>query len=402
MIMNKLSHVIMCVCAVGTVVLLTGCEESYSNKKQAMETKWQQSAAYAKIPVIEELIEQGELKEAGKMLEKCLREDPQLPGLYLISGRIHFFEGRTEQARLDFQKAVELDPSCADGLHLLGSLALMEKDYERAMEHYQRALELVPANADYRVSLVEILIEQDRIEQAKETLRAGLDYQPRNLDLLLAMAQMLQRSGDIDQAIQLYEQAQLMHGNHPRILEPCGYAYVGDRQWNKAAEKFEQLLSRCEPDTPHYHSVLRALAMCAFNAERYGMALSCYDKLTLEYRDDPQVWIGMAQSSLGLDDTTRAVYCARKSLEFEPGWPKGYAVLGSALYMKGDYRASLDAFERITTDAEFSPFAWFMAGRCYQQLGQTDQADHAFDRAESLDPENELVKLFMKRNLQSL
>ncbi len=402
MIMNKSKFALVCICMAVSVFLLGGCEESYANKKQAMETKWQKSAAFVKIPVMEELIEQGELQEAKKMLEKCLREDPFLPGLHLISGRINFIDGRTEQARLNFQKAVELDPTCADGWHLLGSLALMEKEYEPAQQHYEKALELAPAHADYRVSLAEILIEQNQIEQAKEILQAGQNYQPRNMDLLLALAQLYQRSENIKQAVQIYEQAQLMHGNHPRILEPCGYAYVGLRQWDKAAEKFEQLLGRCEPGTSHYQSVLRALAMCAFNAERYGLALSCYDKLAVAHRDDPQVWMGMAQSALGLDDTTRAVYCAKKALHYEPGWTKGYAVLGSALYMNGDYRPSLDAFERITGDAEFSPFAWFMTGRCYQQLGQTAQADHAFDRAEAMDPENELVKLFLKRNLQSL
>ena len=47
-------------------------------------------------------------------------------------------------------------------------------------------------------------------------------------------------------------------------------------------------------------------------------------------------------------------------------------------------------------------FAWFMTGRCYRQLGQTVQANSAFDRAEQLDPNNELVTVFLKRTLESL
>ena len=170
----KTLNVVLSASMIASAFMLSGCDESYASKKQAMESKWQQSAASAKIPVMEELIDQGELPEAKKMLDKSLSEDPQHPGLYLISGRINFIEGRTEPAQRDFQKAVELDPACADGWHLLGALALMEKNCELALEYHEKALTLVPSNAEYRVSVTEVLIEQERISEAEEILQPGL------------------------------------------------------------------------------------------------------------------------------------------------------------------------------------------------------------------------------------
>ncbi|MBL7214456.1 MAG: tetratricopeptide repeat protein [Phycisphaerae bacterium] len=400
--MKKLKHVTVILVICTMAVILTGCNDAYANKKQGMETRWEKSAASAKIPVMEDLIDRGQIEEAKKMLAKSLPEDPQLPQLHLLSGRIHFIEGRTEQARQDFHKAVELDSTLAEGWHLLGSLAMMEKDYDLALAQYNKALELLPANADYRVGVSEVLLEQGQIDEARETLRKGLQYQPRNLDLLLTLAQLNQQLGEVQQAIEVYEQAQLMHGNDARVLEPSGYAYVALRRWSKAAEKFEELLIQCEPETTHYNVVLRSLAMCSFNAENYDRALTCYDRLSVVYRDDPEIWIGMAQSALGLDDMTRAVYCANRVLKFKSGWAKAYAVLGSALYLKADYERSLDTFDKITTDDEYAAFAWFMTGRCYRQLGQTIQANSAFERAEQLDPDNELITMFLKRTLQSL
>lgn len=383
-------------------LIAAGCNDAYANKKQAMEAHWQESAAAAKIPVMEDLIERGEIEEAKKMLTKCLRKDPQLPALYLVSGKIHFIEGRTAQARQDFENAVRLDAALAEGWHLLGSLAAAERDYDTALAHYTKALELAPTNTVYRVSLSEIRSRQGQTEQAEEILRQGRRFQPADLDLLLALAQLHQRNGNIEQAIRLYEQAELMHGDNPRILEPCGYAYVALRKWSKAAEKFDQLLEHTEPDTTHYNVLLRSLAMCSFSAENYGRAMACYDRLSVVYRDDPAVWMGMAQSALALDDTARAVYCANRALLFQPGWPKACAVLGSALYLEGDYEHALDAFDKITADDEFAAFAWFMTGRCYRRLGRTVRADDAFDRAEQLDPDNELIKTFLKRTMQSL
>lgn len=384
------------------VLVFSGCNEAYANKKQAMETRWEKSAASAKIPVIEDLLERGEMDEAKKMLEKSLQEDPQLAMLYLLAGRINFVEGQTEQARQNFSKSVELDPTLAEGWQLLGSLAAMEKDYTLALEQYNKALELEPSKADYLVSISQVQVELGQIDEAKETFQGGLKRHPRNLELLLSFARLNQQLGDTEHAIQIYERAQLMHGNDPRILEPCGYGYVALRKWKKAAAKFEQLLAQCQQQTTQYNVVLRSLAMCSFNAENYGGALTCYDKLSVVYRDDPEIWLGMAQSALGVDDPQRSIHCAQKALQYNPSWPRAYAVLGSALYMKGRYEQSLDAFHQITGDDEFAGFAWFMTGRCYRQLGQTVQANSAFDRAEQLDPNSELVTLFLKKTMNSL
>ena len=384
------------------VFIFSDCNEAYANKKQVMETRWEKSAANAKIPAIEDLFERGEMDQAKKMLEESLQEDPQLAPLHLLSGRINFVEGQTEQARRDFSRSVELDPTLDQGWHLLGSLAAMEKDYALALEHYNKALELKPAKPDYRVSVSQVQVELGQVNEAKETLQQGLAHRSRNIDLLLSLARLHQQLSDTEQAVQVYEQAQLMHGDDRRILESCGYAYVALQKWQKAAEKLEPLLALYQPKTEQYNVVLRSLAMCSFNAENYGQALTCYDKLSVVYRDDPEVWVGMAQSALGLDDTQRSIYCAQKALQYHPSWPKAYAVLASAFYMKGQYEQSLDAFYQITEDDEFAAFAWFMTGRCYRQLRQTIQANSAFDRAEQLDPNNELVTVFLKRTLKSL
>ncbi len=367
-----------------------------------MVAGWQQSTATAKIPLVEDLIERGELEEAKKTLEKCLQGDPQSALLHLLAGRIHFIEGRTEQARSCFEKAVELDPELSEGWHQLGSLAVMENDYDLALNYYGKTLALQPARAEYRASVADILVQLGQIEQAKETLQAGLRQQPRNLELLLAMARLHHQLGDIQQAIQTYEQALLMHGNHPGVLEPCGYAYVALKKWDKAAGKFTALLEKCQPETVHYNVVLRSLAMCSFNAGNYNLALDCYDKLSVVNREDPEIWVGMAQSALGLDDTKRAIHCADKALQLKPTWSEAYAVLASAQYMQGQYEKSLDTFHVIIHDDELSGFAWFMMGRCYRQMGQTAEAESAFERAEQLDPDSDLVTAFLKETVQSL
>ena len=193
-----------------------------------------------------------------------------------------------------------------------------------------------------------------------------------------------------------------MHGDIPQVLEPLGYAYIAQVNWKRAAEKFEQLLAQYDTEDEHYYLTLRSLASCLFNSEQYASALFWYDKLSVVYRDDAELWMDMAQAALGLNDPKRAAYCANNAIKAHPSWPQAYAVLGSAHYLQGLYDQSLKAFYKITDDDELGGFAWFMSGRCYQQLGQNRQANIAFERAEKLDPDNALIASFLKKTVHPL
>ena len=110
----------------------------------------------------------------------------------------------------------------------------------------------------------------------------------------------------------------------------------------------------------------------------------------------------MAQAALALNNPKRAAYCANRAVKLAPSCSLAYALLGSAHYMAGLYEQSLRAFYKITDDSELAAFAWFMSGRCYQQLGQNRQANIAFEKAEQMDPDNELIAVFMKKTIHPL
>jgi tetratricopeptide (TPR) repeat protein len=367
-----------------------------------MIDQWEKSTANAQLPVVEDMIEQGRIEEAKKTLAECIRTDSQDSQVYVLMGRIHAAEGRHDQARETFEKAIDLNDQDDQAWHFLGALAVLEKDYHRALECYQEALDLMPAKADYAISLSEVYVEIDQLEKAKQMIDQGLSMQPQNLELILSKARLFQQEGQVDQAVRVYEQARIMHGDIPQILEPAGYAHIAQNNWKQAAENFDLLMKQYAKEDPRHNATMRSLARCLFNAEQYASALLWYDKLSVIYRDDVNIWMDMAQAALELNDPKRAAYCANNAIKIKPSWSQAYAVLGSAHYMQGLYDQSLKAFYKITDDDELAGFAWFMTGRCYQQLGRSRQANIAFERAEKLDPDNQLIKSFMKKTVHPL
>lgn len=400
--MNKKTRIAVILYLTGLFLSVSGCNESHAQKKQDMIREWEQTSASKQLPAIEVLIDQGQIEKAKKQLIKCIETNPELPEAYLLIGRIHFHEGRNELARQAFQQALDLDPQMDQAWHFMGSLAVVEKDYDQALECFQKAIDLVPSKTDYILSLCDVYIETDQLERTRTILDEALTRQPQNIELMLSKARIYQREGRTDKAIQIYEQAQLMHGDQPQILEAVGYAYIAQKQWSKAAEKFALLIKLYPESSDQYNLTMRSLAMCLFNSEQYGQALFWYDKLSVVYRDDAEIWLNMAHAALGVNDAKRASYCAVNALKAKPSWPQAYAVLGSARYMQGLYEQSLQAFYKITDNGELGAFAWFMSGRCYQQLGQNRQANSAFEKAEQLDPNNELIASFMKKTIHPL
>jgi tetratricopeptide (TPR) repeat protein len=386
----------------GLLIAAFGCNETHAQKKKAMVAQWEQSTAQAQLPLAENMIEQGRIEEAKETLIESIQTNPEMPEAFVLIGRVHAIEGRNDKAREAFETAINLESQSDSAWHFLGALAVLERDYDRALECYRQALDLMPAKADYAISLSEVYVEIDQLEKAEKVIDQALSMQPQNLELLLSKARLYQQNGQIEEAVRIYEQARIMHGDIPQVLESAGYAHIAQNNWKQAAEKFDLLMKQYSKDDPRYNASMMSLARCLFNAEQYASALLWYDKLSVIDRDDANIWMDMAQAALQLNDPKRAAYCANNVIKAKPSWSRAYAILGSAHYMQGHYDQSLKAFYKITDDDELGGFAWFMSGRCYQQLGRNRQANMAFERAEELDPENQLIASFLKKTVHPL
>lgn len=367
--------------------LSVGCNE-YALKKQAAEKRWNKSSAEAQIPSITAQIDRGQIKQAKEALIKCLRTNPDLAQAHYLCGRVHAVEGHQEQAQQSFEKAVELDPEIADAWHNLGSLAVLKMNNARALECYKKAHELAPLNGDYCISLSDVYVETQQTELALQLLNDSLVMQPQNLDLELALAGLHRRLGDNEKAVSIYEHAMLLHGKLPQIVEPCGYLYMTTKQWAKAADTFKELAGMYPEGSERHTHTLRSLAMSSFNDERFAQALSYYDKLSVICREDAEIWLNMAQSALGAEDAEKAAVCAEKALKLRPAWPAAFAALGSAQYLKEDYEGAIRSFNNVIDDDQFGSYGWLMSGKCYQKLGQTAQANAAFERLVKMQGKN--------------
>jgi len=103
----------------------------------------------------------------------------------------------------------------------------------------------------------------------------------------------------------------------------------------------------------------------------------------------------MGQAALGAESPERAVYCGQKALRLQPDWTDAEVVVGCGLYMQKSYSPAVEMFRKICQNPKWEAFGWWMAGRCYQQLGQNALARSAFEKAAHLEPKSPMLQKFM-------
>jgi tetratricopeptide (TPR) repeat protein len=277
----------------------------------------------------------------------------------------------------------------------LGVAAQERRDYPKACEHYTKALSMVPTNVDYILAVADVQVAQNNCSDAVKLLTHRMAALPRDVSLKVAAADLMLRAGKDEAAIGLYKQAMLMASDSDDIAEALGYCYVFGDKWPEAADVFDRLVEHCQ-DEKRKELYLQVAALCNMNCGRYDRAVSCYSELSVQQRDNAETWVKMGQAVLGAGMTKRAFTCGQKALHLRPGYADAIALIGCAQYAQGDYAGAAASFAKITVGRKNRGLSLLMQGRCYEQLGQREQAERAYERARKISPNSTLGDFLAK------
>jgi len=385
--------------AISAVILVisamcAGCQPHAENKKLAY-IRWQKSMAKVKLKTAENQYDSGKYDEAARSIAECISADLNTPQVHLLSGKVLMSQGRPKQAREQLKIVVDLDEETDLGWYLLGVLCQQQQQFSQACRYYTKAMELKPNNADYILGLAEIYVARGEYEQATELLETKIAALPGQSRLIAAAGDLMLRSSCLEDAIQYYKRAILLNANDVESTRSLGHCYVLDKQWDEAANIFEQLLRQCDNENAR-QTYLDVLARCSMNKARYSKAVNCYGELSRSQDDNAQFWLHMGQAALGAGGANRAFICSQRALFLRPGWPDALALMGGAQYANEDYQRAIKSFEKIVEEKSTSGFAWLMIGRCYQQLGDMTTARDAYRKALQLKPNSGLANVLAK------
>jgi Flp pilus assembly protein TadD len=214
----------------------------------------------------EQLLAEGKVREAKRIFEQAVREEPTDPRAWLDLGLAHEATGDFEAAEKAYRRSAEVDPNFAEAFNNLGVL-LRESDrpaeattmlevavgldprlaaarfnlglaYEEqgklpeAEREYLATIDQLPNDPVPRINLAMMLLHMGRREDAAAQLRAARPMVRADVLLSIAVGEGLRRSGLPEEAIPVLRTALNQAADPPptELLAELALAYyaVGD------------------------------------------------------------------------------------------------------------------------------------------------------------------------------
>ncbi len=189
--------------------------------------------------------------EALRALEEVKRIEPNTPGLYLLTGKVHNEMGDTDKAREAFRRATILQPENSETRYYLGTVYEQQAMKEEAVSEYEKAVE---GDSDSvmvlkaHLQLGRIYKDRDR-ERAKSEFIAALGINPASAEVASELRILYRKEAE---------------------------DYENRDEYDKAVEKYEEILA-IAPDTSRNLEVYMKLGDIYRNSELYDKATTMYE-----------------------------------------------------------------------------------------------------------------------------
>lgn len=219
-----------------------------------------------------------------------------------------------------------------------------------------------------------------RLVESEQVLRQILKAEPNQADALNALASLAANAGKLDIAIALQERAVTARPDAPLYRSNLGEIY---RRAGKHAQAIEQG-ERAVALKPDFVSGHNTLGIAYEHAGDLTAALRCYDAALSLKPDFTEAHVnrGRTLRTLGrLDDAQTAL---RRALELSPDRPDVANELGLMLSASGRQHEAVQFLELAASKSNYAD-VWSNLGAALKEVGRSEEALAAFDRAAALD-----------------
>ncbi|MDR1918141.1 MAG: tetratricopeptide repeat protein [Tannerellaceae bacterium] len=217
---------------------------------------------------------QKETNHATALFDALVEQHPEETELRLMYGRLLSSNGKTEEAKFQFQLVTEMEPANAAAWQQLLDLSLKLQDSAELIRLCTKCIELFPDSPEYYFYLGIGHYQEENYSKALAVYRAGLAVVPaENKDLKSTfygqIGDIHHQAGQQDSAYAAYEKALEM--NDKNILVLNNYAYFLSLE-NKDLKKAERMSAQCIKQEPDNATYLDTYAWIFFKQGNYKLA----------------------------------------------------------------------------------------------------------------------------------
>jgi lipopolysaccharide biosynthesis regulator YciM len=230
-------------------------------------------------------------------------------------------------------------------------------------------------NSAYGEGLNYLLNEQP--DKATEVLVQMLEVDPDTVELHLALGSLFRRRGEVDRAIRVHENVMGRLSLSQELRQQASLELGRDFLKAGLLDRAEQLFARMLAKGLYEKEVCRHLADLYQQVSEWEKAIEIGGRLA---NIDSKSWCvriahyrcELGELALQQNDLERALNCAGRALDDDPGCVRATLLRGRCHEAQGDFRAAVDAYRQVQEqDASLIAEVIGALERCYAALGET-------------------------------
>lgn len=193
-----------------------------------------------------------------RLYREALRIQPELSDVRINYGRFLQAQGRSEEARTEYERVVETENWNALGWYNLGTVYLQEGSLDEAERHLLVSLELDPLNGGTLSNLGLVYLQQQKIAEGRNTLEQAVQRDPDHPEALENLGSLYLNLEQESDAAEYLERAARVNPRSADVFAKLALAYFRLEQYVRAEENARMSLS-LNPGQPLANQILQAL-----------------------------------------------------------------------------------------------------------------------------------------------
>lgn len=194
---------------------------------------------------------------ANHLFETLLEQHPEDIDLKLMYGGLLQMQGKTDEARFQFQLVTEMEPGNTNAWQQLLNIALKDEDIPEVIRICTTCMEIFPNAPEFYFYLGIAYYQQEKYQEALSIYYAGIEIIPQeNLplksDFYGQIGDIYYQMGQIEQAYKSYDEALKYNENNIVVLNNYSYFLSLEKKDLKKAERMSAQCIKMEPNNATY------------------------------------------------------------------------------------------------------------------------------------------------------
>ena len=343
------------------------------------------------------LLNMGRFARAANLLQELVRKFPDLESAYCPLIGAYCELGQHEKAEEVFYLAQERDDACPHCFFYVGVSLATRGQFDRALFCWRKVLELDPTYVGVNRHIAEAHRRRGDLDKAREFLLSELRGDAGNTDILCELGELALQAGDLVAAAGKFSQVLELDPEHAPAKYAHGRILLAGGKVEQAIKCFEQVeetVDADEEDLPDYHQKYGEALMLQ---GRHAEARRHLEKALAEGEPSDELLMVMGNCLLSDSKPAEAAEYFRRLIARDAKHPFAHHHLGLAMMRIGRCEAGLQhCLEAIESRSDFA-VAMYNAAIGYTLLGRWKEAKAMLQRANRLEPANELIGRTLKR-----